>query len=245
MTVLNALANAVVSKQIPAKSDTLDKYIDVFAPRLSRALSADVPRAFQAFWRKSFQDLEVDFSDDVRGFLLDVLAAVPGMIEVRGLLPQSSMSEVSLLVLNVEFDMVLKVCSGGEHRAVPQCADSGIAAYPVARHCTGQRHCSERRTGPDGGIRCRHLIIPRRLGAFTVPSRGRAGRARWRGAASCGFAHWPFTEPVRCGFGEERFRRGVPGCGCCRRVWFVGGCQGESQGQEASEALSAAFRGLL
>jgi hypothetical protein len=121
VTVLNALANAVASKQIPAMSHTLDKYIDVFAPRLSRALSADVPRAFQAFWRKSFQDVEVDFSDDVRGFLLDVLAAVPGMIEVRGLFPQGSMSEVSRMVINVGYDMVLKVGSGGEHRAIPEC----------------------------------------------------------------------------------------------------------------------------
>jgi hypothetical protein len=156
VTVLTSLANAVASKQIPAMSHTLDKYIDVFAPRLSRALSADVPRAFQAFWRKSFRDVEVDFSDDVRGFLLDVLAAVPGMIKVRGLLPQSSMSEVRSLVLHVVYDMVLKVYSGGEHRAIPQCADPSIPAYPVTPHCAGERHCSERRrTGParpNGGI---------------------------------------------------------------------------------------------
>lgn len=200
MTVLNALANAVASKQIPAMSHTLDKYIDVFAPRLSRALSADVPRAFQAFWRKSFQDVEVDFSDDVRGFLLDVLAAVPGMIEVRGLFPQGSMSEVSRMVINVGYDMVLKVGSGGEHRAIPECADSGIPAYPVAPHCTGERDSSKRRTcpaGPNGRIRCRHLIVPRRLGASAVPSRGRVGRSRWRSAASCRFAHRPFTESIR------------------------------------------------
>ncbi|KAL7423005.1 hypothetical protein Q5752_002303 [Cryptotrichosporon argae] len=94
MTLLDALAGAIGAGHIPASSDTVNSLIELYAPRLSRAQSEDVPTAFQAFWARTFQDVRgVDFSDDVAGFLGDVMAAVPGMISAHGLAGGESWSE--------------------------------------------------------------------------------------------------------------------------------------------------------
>ena len=74
----------------------MDGLIQVFAPRLSRAQSIEVPMAFKAFYEKAFSTVQVDdLSETVKAFLEDVLAAVPGMIEVPGLLVKDTFSQVS------------------------------------------------------------------------------------------------------------------------------------------------------
>ncbi|KAK8858700.1 hypothetical protein IAR55_002929 [Kwoniella newhampshirensis] len=96
VTLLTRLGDSIVANHLPAKSDAMNSLVDIFAPRLSRASSSSVPFAFQAFWQNAFGNVQgLDYSDDVAGFLKDVLAAVPGMIAVPGLSveSESQMSE--------------------------------------------------------------------------------------------------------------------------------------------------------
>lgn len=86
IAILGAVTLAIESGSMAASSETLNHLIDLYAPRLSCAQSAAVPFAFQDFWRRTFQSASgLEHSDDVAGFLHDVLAAVPGLIIVEGL----------------------------------------------------------------------------------------------------------------------------------------------------------------
>ncbi len=91
IAVLGAITLAIENGSMPASSATMNDLIDVYAPRLSCAQSAAVPAAFQDFWRRSFQPVSgLKYSDDVAGFLHDVLTAVPGLIIVEGLYSDES-----------------------------------------------------------------------------------------------------------------------------------------------------------
>jgi hypothetical protein len=91
IAVLGAITLAIENGSMPASSATMNDLIDVYAPRLSCAQSAAVPAAFQDFWRRSFQPVSgLEYSDDVAGFLHDVLTAVPGLIIVEGLYSDES-----------------------------------------------------------------------------------------------------------------------------------------------------------
>nr|XP_031864327.1 uncharacterized protein CI109_000240 [Kwoniella shandongensis]KAA5531399.1 hypothetical protein CI109_000240 [Kwoniella shandongensis] len=86
VTLLASLGEAIAADHLPAISETMNSLVDIFAPRLSRASSSTVPLAFQSFWQKTFGTVEgLTYSDDVAGFLKDVLAAVPGIITTPGL----------------------------------------------------------------------------------------------------------------------------------------------------------------
>ncbi|CAK9780686.1 unnamed protein product [Cutaneotrichosporon oleaginosum] len=96
IAVLGAITLAIENGSMPASSATMNNLIDIYAPRLSCAQSAAVPTAFQDFWRRSFQPVSgLEYSDDVAGFLQDVLAAVPGLIIVEGLYSDESQSAAS------------------------------------------------------------------------------------------------------------------------------------------------------
>jgi hypothetical protein len=74
----------------------MENYISLYAPRLSLAQSIDVPRAFKDFYNISFSSIRAEnIPESVRLFLEDVLAAVPGIIEVPGLLIRDTFSQVS------------------------------------------------------------------------------------------------------------------------------------------------------
>ncbi|ORX37271.1 hypothetical protein BD324DRAFT_656397 [Kockovaella imperatae] len=93
ISVLSALSGAVGAGAIPANGQTLEVYLDVYAPRLSRARSARVPAAFQAFWASLRTISAADMSAAVRSFAKQILSAVPGMIIVSGLDAPSVLSE--------------------------------------------------------------------------------------------------------------------------------------------------------
>jgi hypothetical protein len=86
VALFDDITRAIESRAIPALSETMDKYIELYAPRLSRASSAAVPAAFQQLWHRAFQPLgAVQYSDDVAGFLSDIMTAIPGFIIAEGL----------------------------------------------------------------------------------------------------------------------------------------------------------------
>ena len=76
----------------------MEDLIGLYAPRLSLARSVEVPQAFKDFYNVSFSSIRAEaIPEPVRLFLEDVLAAVPGMIEVPGLLVRDTFSQVSAL----------------------------------------------------------------------------------------------------------------------------------------------------
>jgi hypothetical protein len=97
VTLLSALTTAINENHLLADGTTLDNLLDIIAPRLSRARSQAVPKAFKSFWQNCFAELHAsEMTKDALAFVRDVLAAVPGMISVKGFDSESSMSEVSL-----------------------------------------------------------------------------------------------------------------------------------------------------
>ncbi|WVR06457.1 hypothetical protein IAU60_003488 [Kwoniella sp. DSM 27419] len=93
VTVVKALTQAFASGQLEANSGTVNSLAELYAPRLSKARSEDVPIAFRNFWNEAFgQAYNLVYSNDVADFLRDILAAVPGMITAPGLEGQSSLS---------------------------------------------------------------------------------------------------------------------------------------------------------
>lgn len=102
-TLLSVLGRAIEADHIPATSETLDDLLDIYGPRLSRARSSAVPTAFRDFWRRAFQNVQLDYSEDVAHFLRDVMAAVPGMITTSGLAVPDSWSEVRQLLSGKEW----------------------------------------------------------------------------------------------------------------------------------------------
>jgi len=86
VAILGGITRAIESGSITASADTMDAYIELYAPRLSLANSESVPKAFQEMWCRAFQPLgAVEYSYDVATFLRDVLTAVPGLIIAEGL----------------------------------------------------------------------------------------------------------------------------------------------------------------
>lgn len=84
-SLIDSLSRAIISGIISATGQTLDDYIDLIAPRLSRAISNEVLKQFQRFWRTCFEGVALELSEGVKAFLLDVTSAVPGLIKVEGL----------------------------------------------------------------------------------------------------------------------------------------------------------------
>ena len=68
-----------------------------------------MPIAFQNFWQRAFQHVQLDYSEDVARFLREVMAAVPGMISISGLAVPDSWSEVSEVVPLVLTDWLISV----------------------------------------------------------------------------------------------------------------------------------------
>jgi len=96
ITLLGALARSISTGHMPATPETMESLISLYAPRLSLAKSVDVPRAFKEFYHVSFPSIRAEsIPETVRLFLEEVLAAVPGMIEVPGLLVRDTFSQVS------------------------------------------------------------------------------------------------------------------------------------------------------
>jgi hypothetical protein len=76
----------------------MDELIDIFAPRLNRGVTTAVPAAFNAFYEGAFAAVRAgEMSERVRTFFEEVVAAVPGMIDVPGLQVQDTFSQVSCL----------------------------------------------------------------------------------------------------------------------------------------------------
>jgi hypothetical protein len=95
-SLLFALTKTVVNGHLPSTGQTIDKLLDIYAPRLSRAQTQAVPMAFKRFWQACFATVDVEtMSEDAVAFLSDVLSAVPGMIDVCGLDMDASVSTVS------------------------------------------------------------------------------------------------------------------------------------------------------
>ena len=70
----------------PSTAQALHAYIDLFAPRLSRAISSAVPSAFASFWATGgFDQVDVKGEESVWEFAKDVVDAVPDLIVVKGL----------------------------------------------------------------------------------------------------------------------------------------------------------------
>lgn len=91
-SILSLLSRAVTTGDIPASSQTLDAFLEVLAPRLSIAGSSSVILAFQKFWKSGFEDIELDLSENVRDFLIQIVSAVPDLITVKGLEVEDSMN---------------------------------------------------------------------------------------------------------------------------------------------------------
>lgn len=90
---LDALTRAIQEGSIPASSDTINSYIDVYADRLNHGTTAAVLLAFQSFWNSNFEGRTLELSDDAAYFLRDVVSALPGFIVVEGLEGLESESE--------------------------------------------------------------------------------------------------------------------------------------------------------
>ena len=61
-----------------------------------------MPEAFQRLW-VHFSDIQYrDFSEDTRTFLEEVVAAAPGLIEIKDMIASDDMAEVSVLFSTIE-----------------------------------------------------------------------------------------------------------------------------------------------
>jgi hypothetical protein len=69
-----------------ASVDMLHRHIDLFAPRLSRAVSSSVPTAFATFWSTGkYDQADLHAEESVWEFVKDVVDAVPDLIVVKGI----------------------------------------------------------------------------------------------------------------------------------------------------------------
>ncbi|WVW84828.1 hypothetical protein I302_106863 [Kwoniella bestiolae CBS 10118] len=96
ISLLNTLSSSIPTEELPANSATLNSLAEIYIPRISKASSADVPKTFQSFWNSTFGTSTSgrwEYSEDVAGFLRDLLVAVPGMIVCPGLEGESQISE--------------------------------------------------------------------------------------------------------------------------------------------------------
>lgn len=95
IAVISVLGAAIEAGHLTSSAETMDGLIQLFAPRLSRASRPEVPQAFKTFYERAFSAVvAADLSETVKAFLEDVLAAVPGMFEVPGLLVRDTFSQV-------------------------------------------------------------------------------------------------------------------------------------------------------
>ncbi|RXK36174.1 hypothetical protein M231_06579 [Tremella mesenterica] len=94
ISILSSLLPAFESGHITLDSTIVNALVDIYAPRLSLAQSAEVPKTFQKFWNMTFGKVEnLEYSPDVKEFLRDLSCAIPGMIQVQGLDLKGVMSE--------------------------------------------------------------------------------------------------------------------------------------------------------
>jgi hypothetical protein len=95
ITILGLFERGLEAGLLYKSADGFDKLLDIVAPRLSRAASRAVPEAFQRLW-VHFSDIQYrTFSGEARTFLEEVLAAAPGLIEVKDMGASDDMAEVS------------------------------------------------------------------------------------------------------------------------------------------------------
>lgn len=107
IAILNLVGRAIDSGHLTPQASRFDSLLAVLAPRLSRAVSRQVPEAFQALWTR-FSEIAIDsFSADSAAFLRSLLAAVPDIIAVKGLTVDVEMSEVSTLCLSPSRETVI------------------------------------------------------------------------------------------------------------------------------------------
>lgn len=96
MTMLAGLLEAVQAGHLTADGDLMDSLLDLFGPRLSRAKSNKALQAFKEFYQGCFARVHVDsMSGQLRSFMEDICAAVPGFITVPGLVVKDTFSVVS------------------------------------------------------------------------------------------------------------------------------------------------------
>ncbi|WWC62725.1 uncharacterized protein I303_105322 [Kwoniella dejecticola CBS 10117] len=95
VSLLETLSKSIPSPDLPLSSTTLNELAELYIPRISRATSSAVPKAFQSFWSKTFAESRtpLTYSEDVADFLRDLLSAVPGMIICPGLEGDSQLSQ--------------------------------------------------------------------------------------------------------------------------------------------------------
>lgn len=99
---MNLFGKALELGLLPKSADGFDKLLDIVAPRLSRAVSRAVPEALQALWIH-FSDIKYqDFSEESRTFLEEVVAAAPGLIEVKEIVALKEIDEVSTSFFQME-----------------------------------------------------------------------------------------------------------------------------------------------
>nr|XP_019012891.1 uncharacterized protein I206_02387 [Kwoniella pini CBS 10737]OCF51672.1 hypothetical protein I206_02387 [Kwoniella pini CBS 10737] len=93
--LLSILSDSIPSEDLPLNSATLNGLAELYIPRISKASSSAVPKAFQSFWDKTFakSSSPLEYSDDLADFLRDLLSAVPGMIICPGLEGDSQISQ--------------------------------------------------------------------------------------------------------------------------------------------------------
>lgn len=96
MTILAGLLESVQEGHLSATAETMDSLLDLFGPRLSRAKSNRALQAFKEFYQGTFALVRAEeMSEQVRSFMEDLCAAVPGLITVPGLVINDTFSIVS------------------------------------------------------------------------------------------------------------------------------------------------------
>ncbi|ORY25960.1 hypothetical protein BCR39DRAFT_542764 [Naematelia encephala] len=133
MTLLAKIREAIHGDFIEATGDILDSYIDIYAPRLSRARTPAVPAAFQSFWNSGFSGVGLELSEDVKEFLGELLAAVPGMIEVAGLSSIEPLSEEESQARfpNAQNLRIIDNNASPSHILVDQTTEISVADLPI------------------------------------------------------------------------------------------------------------------
>jgi hypothetical protein len=87
---------------ISVLADSFDDILDVVAPRLSRAVSRAVPEAFARLWTRFSYISSSDFSEDAQVFLKEVVAAAPGLINLKEVSIPDEMEEVSTSLVSLD-----------------------------------------------------------------------------------------------------------------------------------------------
>jgi hypothetical protein len=106
ISLLGLFGKALEQGLLPRSAVGFDGLLDIVAPRLSRAISRAVPEAFQALWTHFGNVKHQSFSEEARTFLEQVVAAAPGLIEVKDMIALNDMAEVSRSGIRVRDELM-------------------------------------------------------------------------------------------------------------------------------------------